>query len=98
MFGELTAARGLPPRIPRRLFAGLVQGDDLAVVLLDQAHAMLDLAGRPSRLGKAAWQLSRAEAIDAQAAAFVDEVRRTGTAALYEDLVSFFAGGAAPPR
>jgi DNA repair photolyase len=104
LFGELAMRCGVPPRIPRPLFEGLVQGDDLAVVLLDQAHAMRELAGRPSRLGRAAWQLSRPRAagapagLDAEAEAFVAEVRRTGTARMYEESLSLFSGGAAPRR
>jgi DNA repair photolyase len=110
MFGPLAEQRGLPPRIPLGLFEGIVKGDDLAVVLLDQVHAMLELAGEPSRFGRAAWQLSRAAGgggpagagapagLDASAAALVDEIRRTGTARLYEELLSRFSRGAAPRR
>jgi DNA repair photolyase len=94
MVGDLAARQGIPPRIPRQHFAGLVHGDDLAIVLLDQAHAMLGLAGRPSRLGRAAWQLSQGKALEPQAAGFVEEVRRTGTARLYEELLSRYGTGA----
>ena len=100
MFGELACERRIPPRIPRELFEGIVSGTDLAVTLLDQTHAMLELEGKRSRLGYAAFQLSRAKGapagsgIDPQAAAMVEEIRRTGTARLYEELLSRFSRGA----
>jgi DNA repair photolyase len=100
IFGDLARGRRIPPRIPRELFEGIVSGADLAVTLLDQTHAMLELEGKRSRLGYAAFQLSRekgaaaSSGIDPQAAAMVEEIRRTGTARLYEQLLSRFSRGA----
>ncbi len=99
-FGKLARERGVPPRIPRGLFAGIVSGADLASVLLEQIHAMLELEGKNSRFRHAAFQLSRAKdgavpvGIGPEAAQAIEEIRRTGTARLYEQLLSRFSRGA----
>ncbi len=99
-FGELARERRVPPRIPRGLFAGIVSGADLASVLLEQIHAMLELEGKNSRFRHAAFQLSRSKdgavpvGIGPEAAQAIEEIRRTGTARLYEQLLSRFSRGA----
>ena len=103
MFGRLACEHGVLPRIPRALFDGLLREGDLPVVLLDQVHAMLEMLGEPTRYGYAAFQLSRGAApgsvrLDSAAARLVEEIGRTGTAGLYEDLLSRFSPGAAAAR
>jgi hypothetical protein len=103
MFGRLAREHGVFPRIPRALFDGLLRESDLPIVPLDQVHAMLEMLGEPTRYGYAAFQLSRGAApdgvrLDSAAARLVEEIGRTGTAGLYEDLLSRFSTGAAAAR
>jgi hypothetical protein len=100
IFGELARERRVPPRIPRGLFEGIVSGTDLALVLLEQIHALLELEGKSSRFRHAAFQLSRSKdgaippGIGPAAQQAIEEIRRTGTARLYEELLSRFSPGA----
>ncbi len=97
VFGELAREQRIPPRIPRALFEGIVTGTDLALVLLDQINAMRELAGESSRFRHAAFQLSRSKdgalpaGLSPAALQVIDEILGTGTAHLYDQILSRFS-------
>ncbi len=88
----------IPPRIPRSVFSGILEGKALAVVLLEHIHAMLALDGRQSPFGWAAHLLSKMtrtppdlDALGAPAAREAAQILAEGTSALYEELLSGYA-------
>lgn len=93
IFGDCSRRRLVPPRIPRQLFSGTVEGIDLIVVLLDQIHAMLEMEGRSSPFGREASRIARLpspldpDLLAGSAAPLVREILTTGTCSLYESLM-----------
>jgi hypothetical protein len=101
-FARLARAHRLLPRIPQALFRDLVRPEDLPVLILDQVHALREMLGEPSQFGRAAFELSRrgpaAAELDPESRRLAGEIARTGTARLYEDLLSLFSPGTAAAR
>jgi DNA repair photolyase len=99
-FAAASARYGMPPRMPRPLFAGRISGIELAMILMEHSDAMLALEGKSSsyrrvaagvaRFGKPVTPDNASEitGIGGAAAAMIREILETGTSRLYEDLLS----------
>ncbi len=104
-FAAAAAALGMPPRMPRALFAGFLSGMDLVMILMEHANAMLELEGRSSTYRRVAARVARFGApvtrenvgqiggIGKAAAAMMTEIFDTGTSRLYEDLLARWSKG-----
>ncbi len=95
LFASAARKHGTPPRMPLPVFRNLLQGKDLAIVLLEHIHEMLRLEGKRSRFGWAAYQVSKAKGplagtrgVDSAAARAIREILETGTSTLYEELLA----------
>jgi DNA repair photolyase len=101
-FAASSGRYGMPPRMPRPLFAGFLEGIDLAMILLEHTNAMLELEGRSSSYRRVAACIARAgktrtvtgeniadiEGIGKTAAGIIREILDTGTSQLYEELLA----------
>lgn len=106
-FGRAALGHGVSPRIPLRLFRGLLQPKDLAVVLLEHIHAALELEGKASPYRYAAFRLSRLkepmdvarrhvariQGIGEAVASVIEEILDSGSCRLYEELMGRYQHG-----
>lgn len=98
---------GIPLRMPRRIFAPILEPRERAVVMLDHIDYYQRLSGRPTRYGRAAHALAMlpgplAQELDGLAArpavgpeiaAVIREIVETGSCAVYEAAVDLRSGG-----
>jgi DNA repair photolyase len=105
----LLRAHGIPPRIPRRLFEGVLDDRDLVTVLLQHLDVLARAEGRRTQWWRAAKVLADspepvhrallAGALPEEEAAVVREILRTRTCSEYERLLALFtAPDRAPSR
>jgi len=100
-FREITRNYGIPIRIPSGLFRDILDENDLATVILEHIDYLLRLDGKHSPFGTAARSLSiihrqlpliqpdlcEIKGVDGRARRIVEEILRTGTSTLYEQLL-----------
>lgn len=102
-FFRLAKKYAIPVRIPRCLFADILEEDDLVCVLLDQLDYLLQAEGKQSSLGRAAWYLSqqkqplremgselaRIKHMGPKTLSLVQEILTTGTCRPYEERIQW---------
>lgn len=105
VFADIACKYRVPQRMPRRLFEDILDDNDRVIVLLEHIDHYLKLRGARSPYGYAAYSLSkireplagmrheltRLPGVGKSTANIIQEILDTGTAQLYEKLVSYAA-------